>query len=732
MKDIDPSIPANMSLESSERPARKVQRKWVIAGLLILIALVGSGTAMVAQVPPSELLPDSIGGPVLRSAAMKGDPAAAYEVGSRFLEGRGVAVNFEEAAKWLGRAAQAGVVPAAFKIGSLYEKGLGVKKDLDIARRYYTLAAGHGNAAAMYNLAVLDATPGNSQNFESAAQWFRKAADHGVADSQYNLGVLYLHGSRGVEQNLVESYKWFSLAAAQGDHAAAARRDDVATRLDPTSLAAAKLETQSFTVERQPDDAVTVVAPVGGWDSASNQTLDHSDIAIDQGSGGRAVLFEEDVNNPQERKQFVGSLVCRLELIKGTDDRASDAVMHADVEIPDRKFKMTLSFPRSNGPSAPAGHVDLAFNVPPDFPGGGVDAVLGILIKSSEQKRGAPLAGFPVKATDGSFRLDFSKLDAADRARNVKLMNENSWFDIPLVYANGHRAFVVIDGRGNSCERAANDASIALGESQSAENQSSITPGDQASESQSDISENKTADESQEQSRHSPKDQSRFTPEGQATESQSGGSENKTADELQEQSRHSPKDQSRFTQGDQASSGRAVLAENGLSDPKAFQQFAGVVDWRIEPVRASDSQPADIAVRADIEIPDRKLKMTMLFQRNTDPALPASHTLELTFKLPPDFQGGGVDRVVGFTMKSGEHVAGRPLEGSIVKVTGGDFLAALSNTNQARANNFQLLKKRPWFDIILVYANQRQAILAIGKGASGERAFNDAFAAWGE
>ena len=268
--DTDPTVPNNVEtvkIQSTVATAEpEAAGNDTISRALSLAP--SEAKAVTIAVPPGERLPNEVGGPVLRGAAMKGDPSAAYEVGSRFLEGRGVAANFEEAAKWLDRAAQAGVVPAAFKIGSLYEKGLGVKKDLDIARRYYTQAAGHGNAAAMYNLAVLDAAPGSSQNFESAAQWFRKAADRGVADSQYNLGVLYLHGSRGVEQNLVESYKWFSLAAAQGDADAAARRDDVATRLDPTSLAAAKLATQNFAAEPQPDDAVTVATPAGGWDIA--------------------------------------------------------------------------------------------------------------------------------------------------------------------------------------------------------------------------------------------------------------------------------------------------------------------------------------------------------------------------------------------------------------------------------------------------------------------------------
>jgi localization factor PodJL len=227
-----------------------------------------SGKFTMVQVPPSERLPDAVGGPVLRAAALKGDPTAAYEVGVRFAEGKGIAANLDEAAKWYDRAAQAGVVPAIFRLGTFYEKGLSVKKDVDIARRYYLQAAERGNAKAMHNLAVLDADGGGKgANYKSASQWFRKAADRGVADSQFNLGILYARGI-GVEQNLAESFKWFSLAAAQGDADSGRKRDDIAKRLDAQSLAAARLAIQTFTPEPQPDDAVNVAAPQGGWDSA--------------------------------------------------------------------------------------------------------------------------------------------------------------------------------------------------------------------------------------------------------------------------------------------------------------------------------------------------------------------------------------------------------------------------------------------------------------------------------
>jgi localization factor PodJL len=223
------------------------------------------------QIPPEEKLPDAIGGPVLRTAALKGDPSAAYEIGVRYAEGKGVPVSYDDAAKWYDRSAQAGVVPAVFRLGTLYEKGLSVKKDIDIARRYYLQAAERGNAKAMHNLAVLDADGGGKgANYKSASQWFRKAADRGVADSQFNLGILYARGI-GVEQNLAESFKWFSLAAAQGDADSVRKRDDIAKRLDAQSLAAAKLAIQTFTPEGQPDDAVNVASPAGGWDAAPTQ-----------------------------------------------------------------------------------------------------------------------------------------------------------------------------------------------------------------------------------------------------------------------------------------------------------------------------------------------------------------------------------------------------------------------------------------------------------------------------
>ena len=63
-------------------------------------------------------------------------------------------------------------------------------------------------------------------------------------------------------------------------------------------------------------------------------------------------------------------------------------------------------------------------------------------------------------------------------------------------------------------------------------------------------------------------------------------------------------------------------------------------------------------------------------------------------------------------------------------MTNGFFLIGLSAVEADQQRNIQLLKERAWFDIPMVYNNNRRAILAIEKGTPGERAFAEAFAAW--
>jgi hypothetical protein len=174
---------------------------------------------------------------------------------------------------------------------------------------------------------------------------------------------------------------------------------------------------------------------------------------------------------------------------------------------------------------------------------------------------------------------------------------------------------------------------------------------------------------------------------------------------------------------------RVVLYEEDPADP-AGKRYVGSAIWRTEMVTPTQGQPAELAVRCDVEIPERRIAMTFSMRRNTDQALPASHTIEIMFNLPADFPFGGINNVPGILMKEAEQTRGSPLAGLAVKVTTGFFLIGLSATETEMQRNIQLLKTRGWFDIPVVYNNGRRAILAIEKGTPGDKAFSDAFAAW--
>jgi hypothetical protein len=176
---------------------------------------------------------------------------------------------------------------------------------------------------------------------------------------------------------------------------------------------------------------------------------------------------------------------------------------------------------------------------------------------------------------------------------------------------------------------------------------------------------------------------------------------------------------------------RVVLYEEDPADPNG-KRYLGSAIWRTETVSPGSGQAPELAVRCDVEIPERRLAMTMSMRRNSDQALPASHTVEIMFNLPADFPFGGISNVPGILMKQAEQTRGAPLSGLAVKVTSGFFLLGLSAVDAEKDRNLQLLKERGWFDIPVVYNNGRRAILAVEKGNPGERAFKDAFVAWGQ
>ncbi len=171
---------------------------------------------------------------------------------------------------------------------------------------------------------------------------------------------------------------------------------------------------------------------------------------------------------------------------------------------------------------------------------------------------------------------------------------------------------------------------------------------------------------------------------------------------------------------------RAFLYEEDPADANG-KRYVGSVVWRTEPV--SPREP--VRIRAQLEVPERRISMTISLRANTDKTLPASHTIEIMFKVSPDFPYGGISNVLGILMKEAEQTRGAPLAVASVKIiTDGVFLIGLSATESDMQRNRELLDGGSWFDIPIVYDNGRRAILAIEKGTPGGEALKEAFTAW--
>lgn len=174
---------------------------------------------------------------------------------------------------------------------------------------------------------------------------------------------------------------------------------------------------------------------------------------------------------------------------------------------------------------------------------------------------------------------------------------------------------------------------------------------------------------------------------------------------------------------------RVVLTE-GQPNSTERKQYVGSVIWRSEMVTSGPGLPPDLAIKADVEIPERKMRMNLVLRRNTEQSLPASHTIEILFATPPDFPGGAVADARGVLMEQADQKSTVPLSGLRVKVTNGFFLIGLLNEDNEVRRNVQLLKDRPLLSIPIIYSNNQHALLSLEKGVPGDRVFAEAFTAW--
>ena len=174
----------------------------------------------------------------------------------------------------------------------------------------------------------------------------------------------------------------------------------------------------------------------------------------------------------------------------------------------------------------------------------------------------------------------------------------------------------------------------------------------------------------------------------------------------------------------------ALLVEAPDLDTK-MRTFIGSSVWRLDNVAANAGQPLGAAVHADVDIPDAKVKVSLDIRKNTDPALPASNTIEVRFALAPGSAVPGVAQISVPQMRREDSPNGDVLAGVPVKITDTYFLVGLAQGDIASRNS-DLMRNRGWIDIPIQLSDKHIAKLTIEKGTSGERILADALTTWSQ
>ncbi|RWA70151.1 hypothetical protein [Mesorhizobium sp.] len=160
---------------------------------------------------------------------------------------------------------------------------------------------------------------------------------------------------------------------------------------------------------------------------------------------GQKAIFYEERTSTQQGTAEPGSIVWSLVQESPGGDLPPEPAIRAEATIPGKDIQLRMTIRRNTDQTLPASHIiEMIFLTPEGFDGGGVDNILRIAMKSSEQDAGSPLIGIPAKIADGFFLVALNDTKA-DEDANLTLLRGQAWIDVPVVYKTGRRALLTME-----------------------------------------------------------------------------------------------------------------------------------------------------------------------------------------------------------------------------------------------------------------------------------------------
>ncbi|MGO4643306.1 hypothetical protein AB4Z43_33310 [Mesorhizobium sp. 2RAF45] len=186
--------------------------------------------------------------------------------------------------------------------------------------------------------------------------------------------------------------------------------------------------------------AATPPAPAGATPTAPAAPAAAASVPV----GQKAIFYEERTSTAQGSAE-PGSIVWSLVQESPGGDLPPEPAIRAEATIPGKDIQLRMTIRRNTDQTLPASHIiEMIFLTPDGFEGGGVDNILRVAMKSSEQDAGSPLIGIPAKIADGFFLVALNDTKA-DEDANMTLLRGQDWIDVPVVYKTGRRALLTME-----------------------------------------------------------------------------------------------------------------------------------------------------------------------------------------------------------------------------------------------------------------------------------------------
>ena len=170
-----------------------------------------------------------------------------------------------------------------------------------------------------------------------------------------------------------------------------------------------------------------------------------------------AILYEERPGSNQPGVS-AGNVVWEI-VPTGSEAIGSTGLpsVKGSARIESRDISVRFELMRNLDPNLPASHlIEFEFTPGPLFNGDEINNIAGVIAKEEEQKSGAELKGAIVKVSERVFWVAMSA-QAADLAANTDALQQQNWFDIPLVFKSGKRAILTLE-KGAAGKKAIEEA----------------------------------------------------------------------------------------------------------------------------------------------------------------------------------------------------------------------------------------------------------------------------------